>query len=75
MLAAVHAARTGAIRSLLLANPHLLINQLSALDTGPVSKIYFAKKLRGQPATLERLRVDRGMTSIRTRKVPLAEQR
>lgn len=42
------------------ANPHLLINQQSAMGTGPVSTIYFAKiKLRGQAATLERLRVDR----------------
>lgn len=42
------------------ANPHLLINQMSANGTGPVSTIYFAKTaLRGQAATLERLRVDR----------------
>jgi hypothetical protein len=42
------------------ANPHLLINQMSANGTGPVSTIYFASTaLRGQPATLERLRVDR----------------
>ena len=42
------------------ANPHLLINQMSADGTGPVSTIYFAKTdLRGQAATLERLRVDR----------------
>ncbi|MFG1967397.1 hypothetical protein [Nonomuraea sp. NPDC049028] len=107
MLAAVHAARTGAIRFLLLddvdlgnrrltiagrtrpidefthqiplewldyrrtrwpntANPHLLINQLSALGTGPVSKIYFAKSLRGQAATLERLRVDRQLEEALT---------
>ncbi len=101
VLAAVHAARTGAIRAIQLddvdlgnrrltitgrvrpidefthqilldwlgcrrtrwpdtANPHLLINQHSAMGTGPVSTIYFAKtKLRGQAATLERLRVDR----------------
>ena len=101
VLAAVHAARTGAIRAAQLddvdlgnrrliiagrvrpidefthqilldwldyrrtrwpdtANPHLLINQQSAMGTGPVSTIYFAKtKLRGQAATLERLRVDR----------------
>ena len=99
MLAAVHAARTDAIRALLLddvdlgnrrlaiagrtrpidefshqillewldyrrsrwpstANPHLLINQMSAHGTRPVSTIYFGKKLRGQNATLERLRVD-----------------
>ncbi|SEH01752.1 hypothetical protein SAMN05444920_1221, partial [Nonomuraea solani] len=48
------------------ANPHLLINQLSALGTGPVSKIYFAKKLRGQAATLERLRVDRQLEEALT---------
>jgi hypothetical protein len=101
MLAAVHAARVGAIRALLLedvdlgnrrltiagrtrsidefshqillewldhrrarwpdtANPHLLINQMSAHGTGPISTICFAKsKLRGKAATLERLRVDR----------------
>ena len=42
------------------ANPHLLINQQSAMGTGPVSTIYFAKtKLRGQAAILERPRVDR----------------
>jgi hypothetical protein len=42
------------------ANPHLLINQQSAMGTGPIVTIYFAKtKLRGQAATLERLRVDR----------------
>ena len=42
--------------------PDLLINQQSAMGTGPVRTIYFyfAKtKLRGQAATLERLRVDR----------------
>jgi hypothetical protein len=101
VLAAVHAARTGAVRAAQLddvdlgnrrliiagrvrpidefthqilldwldyrrtrwpdtANPHLLINQQSAMGTGPVSTIYYAKtKLRGQAATLERLRVDR----------------
>jgi hypothetical protein len=101
VLAAVHAARTGAIRAVQLddvdlgnrrliiagrarpideftrqvlldwlgyrrtrwpdtANPHLLINQHSAMGTAPVSTIYYAKtKLRGQAATLERLRVDR----------------
>ncbi len=98
VLAAVHAARTGAIRAAQLddaglgnrrliiagrvrpideftrqimpgwpgcrrtrwpdtASPHLLINQHPAMGTGPVSTIYFAKtKLRGQAATLERLR-------------------
>lgn len=107
MLAAVHAARTGAIRALLLddvdlgnrrltiagrtrpidefshqillewldhrrtrwpntANPHLLINQMSAHGTGPVSTIYFTKKLRGQAATLERLRIDRQLEEALT---------
>jgi hypothetical protein len=42
------------------ANQHLIVNQMSANGTGPVSTIYFAKTaLRGQAATLERLRVDR----------------
>ena len=42
------------------ANPHLLINQMSANGTGPASTIYFAKTaLRGQAATLERLRAGR----------------
>jgi hypothetical protein len=108
MLAAVHAARPGAIRALLLddldlgnrrltiagrtrpiddfthqillewldhrrtrwpntANPHLLINQMSAHGTASVSTIYFAKtRLRGQAATLERLRVDRQLEEALT---------
>ncbi len=108
MLAAVHAARPGAIRALLLedvdlgnrrltiagcprpiddfthqillewldhrrtrwpstANSHLLINQMSAHGTGPVSTIHFAKtQLRGQAATLERLRVDRQLDEALT---------
>jgi hypothetical protein len=107
VLAAVHAARTGAIRAAQLddvdlgnrrliiagrvrpidefthqilldwldyrrtrwpdtANPHLLINQQSAMGTGPVSTIYHARtKLRGQAATLERLRVDRQLEEAR----------
>jgi hypothetical protein len=49
------------------ANPHLLINQMSANGTGPVSTIYFAKTgLRGQAATLERLRVDRQLQEALT---------
>ena len=108
VLAAVHAARTGAIRAAQLddvnmgnrrliiagrvrpidefthqvlldwpgyrrtrwpdtANPHLLINQHSAMGTRPVSTIYYAKtKLRGQAATLERLRVDRQLEEALT---------
>jgi hypothetical protein len=99
-LAAVHAARSGAIRALRLddvdlgnrrlviagrirplddltrrtllswldhrrtrwpntANLHLLVNQQTAVETGPVSSVWVTKELRGQVATLERLRVDR----------------
>ncbi|MFE2492405.1 hypothetical protein ACFXGR_56650 [Streptomyces mirabilis] len=100
-LAAVHAARPGAIRRLQLddvdignrrlsingrtrpldeltlqltqdwlefrrlrwpgtANPHLLINKQTALGTGPIGKNSVAgPALRGQTATLERLRTDR----------------
>jgi len=41
------------------ANPHLIINQHSAMGTGPVSELWGKHELRGQAATLERLRVDR----------------
>jgi integrase len=99
-LAAVHAARAGAIRALHLddvdlgnrrltiagrtrpiddlthqmllawlnhrrrrwpntANPHLLINQMTALEAGPVSGWWIKHELHGQQATLERLRIDR----------------
>ncbi|MCF3136643.1 hypothetical protein IPZ69_41290 [Streptomyces olivochromogenes] len=99
-LAAVHAARPGAIRRLQLddldignrrlviddrvrpldeltlqatiawlehrqrrwpdtANPHLLINKQTALEAGPISGVSISAALRGQTATLERLRVDR----------------
>lgn len=40
------------------ANPHLLISKETALHHGPVSATYILD-LRGQPATLERLRIDR----------------
>ncbi|WP_433754713.1 tyrosine-type recombinase/integrase [Nocardia sp. CA-135398] len=40
------------------ANPHLLISKESALRTGPVSAA-FLQNLRGLPANLERLRIDR----------------
>jgi len=99
-LAAVHAARTGAIRGMRLddvdlgnrqlviaarirplddltrrtllewlayrrerwpntANPHLIINQQTASETGPVSTFWANKALRGQEATLERLQIHR----------------
>jgi integrase len=107
VLAAVHAARTGAIRALQLddvdlgdrrltiagrprplddlthrifvewldyrrtrwpntANPHMLINQMTALETGPVSRHWIDAGFRGQQATLERLRVDRKLEEALT---------
>ncbi len=106
-LAAVHAARSGAIRELQLddidlnnrrlviagltrplddltrqlllgwldhrrtrwpntANPHLIINQQTALEVGPVSSFWAKKALRGHTATLERLRVDRQLEEALT---------
>lgn len=41
------------------ANPTLLINKHSALETGSISGVSVSAALRGQTATLERLRVDR----------------
>jgi hypothetical protein len=41
------------------ANPHLLISKESALRLGPVSHPWLNRILRGLPATLQRLRVDR----------------
>jgi len=41
------------------ANPHLLINQQTATETGPVSTFWAKTALRGHAATLERLRMDR----------------
>ncbi len=41
------------------ANPHLIINQQTAMETGPVSKVSLTAPFRGQRATIERLRVHR----------------
>ncbi|AQZ70397.1 hypothetical protein BKM31_14760 [[Actinomadura] parvosata subsp. kistnae] len=41
------------------ANPHLLINQQTAMETGPIGKVHLTEPFRGQAATLERLRVQR----------------
>ncbi|WP_274567748.1 hypothetical protein [Streptomyces spiramyceticus] len=41
------------------ANPHLIINMNTALGTGPVSPWWIERELRGQDATLDRLRADR----------------
>lgn len=106
-LAAIHAARAGAIRALTLqdinlgnqrltiagrarpldeltrqvllgwldyrrtrwphtANPHLLLNQTSAMGTAPVSQHWLDAGFRGQEATLERLRIDRQLEEALT---------
>lgn len=41
------------------ANPHLLINQQTATQAGPVNNVWARKPLREQTTTLERLRQDR----------------
>lgn len=48
------------------ANPHLIINQHTALDDRPVSKVWITNALRGQAATLDRLRVDRQLEEALT---------
>jgi hypothetical protein len=47
-------------------NPHLILSQQSALETGPVSKVWITNTLRGLTATLERLRVDRQLKEALT---------
>lgn len=107
VLAAVHAARPGAIRALHLtdldlgnrritiagrtqtlselshrslrswlehrrrtwpitANPHLMINAMTAISTNPVSHVWANRTLQGLPATLERLRIDRQLEEALT---------
>ena len=41
------------------ANPHVILSQQTALETGPVSKVWLTSAFRRLDATLERLRVDR----------------
>ncbi len=41
------------------ANPHLLVSVCTAGGLGPVSYPFLARPLRGLPATLDRLRIDR----------------
>jgi site-specific recombinase XerD len=48
------------------ANPHLIINQQTAMETGPVSKVWLTESFRGQAATLERLRVHRQLDEALT---------
>jgi integrase len=49
------------------ANLHLIINQQTAAETGPVSKVWATEAFRGLTATLERLRVDRQLEEALTR--------
>jgi site-specific recombinase XerD len=48
------------------ANPHLLINQQTAMETGTVSTVWTNQTVRGLTATLERLRVDRQLDEALT---------
>jgi len=48
------------------ANPHLIVSQQSALETGPVSRVWITNALRGLTATLERLRIDRQLEEALT---------
>jgi hypothetical protein len=43
----------------LTVKPHLPINEINALGTGPLSRVSLTAPLRGQAATLERLGIDR----------------
>jgi site-specific recombinase XerD len=49
------------------ANPHLIINQHTALNARTISSVWITDSLRGQTATLERLRVDRQLDEALTR--------
>jgi integrase len=48
------------------ANPHLIVNQMTALELGPVSQHWIDAGFRGQHATLERLRIDRQLEEALT---------
>lgn len=47
--------------------PHLIVSQQTAMETGPVSKVWLTNSFRGLAATLERLRVDRQLDEALTR--------
>ena len=49
------------------ANPHLIINQQTAMTTRAVSENWLTENCRGLTATLERLRVDRQLEEALTR--------
>ena len=48
------------------ANPHLIINQQTAMTTRPVSENWITSTFRGLTATLERLRADRQLEEALT---------
>jgi len=48
------------------ANPHLIINQQTAMTTRPVSENWLTTSCRGLTATLERLRMDRQLEEALT---------
>jgi hypothetical protein len=48
------------------ANPHLIINQQTAMTTRPVSENWLTQTCRGLTATLERLRADRQLEEALT---------
>jgi hypothetical protein len=48
------------------ANPHLLVSARTAVGLGPVSRPWANQILRGLPATLERLRIDRQLEEALT---------
>ncbi|MFE1472139.1 hypothetical protein [Nocardiopsis dassonvillei] len=45
-------------------NPHLVISQQTAVETGPVGKVWMTRAFRGLTATLERLRMDRQLDEV-----------
>jgi len=51
------------------ANPHLIINQQTAMKTGPVSKVWLTGPFRGQAATLDSI-TDHGTSSGSSRNSP-----
>jgi integrase len=48
------------------ANQHLVVSYCTALGLGPVSQTFLAPALRGLPATIERLRIDRQLEEALT---------
>lgn len=48
------------------ANPHLILNQQTAMTTRAVSENWLTESCRGLTATLERLRVDRQLEEALT---------